>query len=112
MRNPIKNTIGSPFREMPETSYTSDFLGILEGKRRARIEQEKAERFLKEEEARRQTFLIQQQAAAAGYDPKQTEANSLVQLEQTKQTGDKTLYMVLAFVVIAVMAGLYFIKKR
>lgn len=87
---------------------TPAFLGILEGKKRTR----EAEARVKEEEAKRATLLLQLEAARQGYDPERTRAQQAIQLETTKQGSEKTLYMVLGGIVIAVMIGIYFIKKK
>jgi hypothetical protein len=99
--------------------YESPFLGIFEGKAKARVYEAqkeaaeakaKADRML--EEQKRQTFLLQLEAAKQGFEPEKDKQETAVKLEETKQGSEKALYVVVGFIVVAVMVGLYFIKKR
>lgn len=78
--------------------------GILEGKRK----RAKAEAFKLEEEARRASLNAKAEAQKQGY----IENLGDIKLAETKQAGEKILYAALGFIVLAVMGGLYFIKRK
>lgn len=94
-----------PIKYNPEES---EFLGIFEGKKRKAAADARA----KEEEAKRATFALQMEAAKNGYNPEKQKADSAIKLEETKQKSDSTLYITIAVIIVVVMVGLYFIKKR
>jgi hypothetical protein len=97
----------------------SPFLGIATGKKKraeaeadiARIKAE-TEAELKLEQARRESLMLNLEAAKQGYDPGKVQAEKAIKMEETKTAPEKTLYIILGFSVVVMMAGLYFIKKR
>ena len=78
--------------------------GILEGKRK----RAKAEAFAQQEEAKRATLNSQVEAQKQGY----VENLGAIKLEETQQVSEKNLYTTIGLIVVAVMVGLYFIKRK
>lgn len=115
IKSPFKGDMprdASPFFtiEQPETS---SFLGIFEGKRKTKIIAAKAERERLKAEESRKTLSAQVEAEKAGYkspEVKQAEAEAATAVIESKSSS--TLYMVIAAIVVVVMAGLYFIKRK
>jgi hypothetical protein len=110
-------------RTLKKDSYESPFIGLaaiplLFGSKKKKTEAEvkkieaESRAAAELEEQRRQKFLLELEAARQGYDPEKRAADSALKLEETKQSSEKTLYVIVGFIVVAVMAGLYFIKKR
>lgn len=107
------------FRPRPANPDEAGFLGIGTGKRvkakaeaEAQILQAKKEKELALLESQRISFQQQATEAGKGYNPVTAAATAAVKLEETKQGSEKTLYIILGFVVVAVMVALYFIKKK
>ncbi len=95
------------------------FLGLFDGKRKATIIAAEAKAKAKAEEERRASMMLQAELAKQGYDPaaadaaaKKQAAADAVALENSKQQGDTNLYYVIGGIVVAVMVGLYFIKRK
>ena len=86
----------------------SSLFGIFEGKAAARKAAAAADAATKIEEAKQNTLAMQALAATKGYDP----AKTAIDAQNALSSGDKTLYIVLGLVVVAVMVGLYFIKRK
>ena len=95
-----------------DTSDFADFLGIFEGKAKARKEEAEAAAKVAIEKAQQDTLLLKLEAARQGYTPDADAAKAIIETETVKLSGEKTLYYVLGGVVVAVMAGLYFIRKK
>lgn len=90
----------------------SSLFGIFEGKAKARKAAAAADAAVKVQAAKDNTLLLEALAASKGYDPKGDAAKAEIDKLNAESAGDKTLYYVLAAVVVAVMIGLYFIKRR
>lgn len=88
------------------------FLGILEGKARARTAAANADAAIKVEQEKQDTLAMQALAAKNGYDPEAAANKSKVDQENAKSKSDIWLYSILAVVVVVVMIGLYFIVKN
>lgn len=95
-------------RSFSNNVYESGLFGILEGKRR----KAKAEAFIKEEEARRATYLAQVEAQKQGYDPEKATRDTKIVETQAAVNSEKNLYTTIGLIVVVVMAGLYFIKRK
>jgi hypothetical protein len=91
---------------------TSSLFGILEGKAKARKDAAAADAAVKIEAAKQQTLLMEALAAKNGYDPKADAAQAAIDNTNAAASGDKTLYIILGLVVVAVMVGLYFIRRK
>ncbi len=83
---------------------TSGFLGILEGKARAKTAAASAAAAVEVEKAKQETLTLQALAASKGYDPAGDAADA------EKKKGQTTMYIVIG-VVLILMVGLYFIVK-
>lgn len=91
---------------------SSPFLGILEGKAKARKDAAAAAAAIAVEKAKQDTYLLQALGAAKGYDPVAAENQAAIDTENAKSKSDIWLYSILGVVVVVVMVGLYFLKKR
>lgn len=99
--------------------YTSPFLGIGVGKKKEaeaaatikKIEAETAAA-LELEKQKQQSLLLQLEAAKQGYDPEAAAREQAIQVEEIKAQPEQTMYVIIAVVVVAVMIGLYFIKRK
>jgi cobalamin biosynthesis Mg chelatase CobN len=103
----------------PEESYlppfdknTSSLFGLFEGKAKAAKLAAQADADAKREAAKQQTLLMEALAAKNGYTPAADAAQAAVDQENAKSKSEIILYVVLAVIVVAVMAGIYFIRKR
>lgn len=97
----------------PEETQFSGFLGLFEGKRKAKIIKEKADAAVKVEEAKRQTLNLQIEAEKAGYKaPEVKQAEAEAQIEAVKSKSESTLYLVIGGIVLVVMGGLFLIKRK
>lgn len=85
-------------------SKESSLFGILEGKKKTA----EANATIAIEQAKQDTLALQALAATKGYDP----AATAIDAQNAALSGDKTLYIVLGLVVVAVMVGLYFIRRK
>lgn len=88
------------------------FLGILEGKAAARKAAANAAAAEKTEQAKRDTLAMEALLASKGYDPKADAAQAAIDQTNAKSKSEIWLYVVLAVIVVAVMVGLYFMRKR
>ena len=106
-RRPIKNP------------NESEFLGLFTGKRKkveakadiTRIEAE-TKAALELEKQKQQSLLLQLQAAKQGYDPEKDAREQAIEVEHIKAQPEKTMYIIIAVVVVVVMAGLFLIKRK
>lgn len=88
--------------------YESGLWGIFEGKRK----KAKADAFVRQEEARRATFLAQVEAQKQGYDPDKPNRDTKIVETQATIQSEKNLYTAMGLIVVAAMVGLYFIKRK
>lgn len=98
---------------------TAAFLGIAEGKQaRAKADAQialinaQAAADAAKAKAERDTLTLQLAQAQAGFTPDKDKAAANLKLAQTAAVSENTIYYVLAAVVVAVLVGIYFIKKR
>jgi LPXTG-motif cell wall-anchored protein len=104
--------IKTPFVQ-PDESEISSFLGLFEGKRKARIIKEKADAAVKVEEAKRQTLNLQIEAEKQGYKAPEVRAAEAETAKATIEAKtENSFYLVIAGIVLAVMGGLYLIKRK
>ena len=84
------------------------FLGLFEG-RKTRAKSAAAVAI---EQAKQDTLALEALVATKGYTPKADASKAAIDLANAEGSSDKTLYIILAVVVVAVMVGLYFIVKN
>jgi cobalamin biosynthesis Mg chelatase CobN len=107
-------------RPIIQPTTTPAFLGIGTGKRQrakaeaaAKLEEERRKTLAAQNEADLKLLAAKTEAAKAGYKtPEQQKSEADVTAAVLDSQSSNTLYYILGAVVVAVMIGLYFIKRR